>query len=332
LPGFKLFTNQEEGPDLTEPISSSTRILLFLQHRKDDASSWEPTDYGNCFFWVQESGKVFQLRSMAQGAVALRRHWEDAVRTPDPRKRVEALWPYLHLRDYGVSFLDHTKAELRKIGPIAGDYFAEQFDAMAPDDRSLLYYEAGSLGSERLHQSMIRHLKNEQEAYEGFLAARGLDGKAVLENWNSVPQDIQQVHGDISSLLYGLRSFSDRGDLPLFREAAIWALNSGVEEACVTVLGAFREMPDKDNLSVIGVIWKDFEHRPTQNREIVFHDVVGALCTHRFPETVPLLAPFVTHPYARPEVEEALSQIVGKDLGRTPRPWLDWYETHTPPK
>ncbi len=332
LPGFKLSTTQEYGPDLIEPISSSTRILLFLQHKKDDPNSWEPTDYKSCFFWVQKPDRVFQLRNMAQEAVALLRRWEQATSISDPQKRVEALWPYIHIREYGLSFLEHTKAELRKTGPVAGDYFAEKFDAMSPDDRSPLYYEAGSYGSERLHQTLISEVKKDRQLYEQLLASHGLDGRAVLENWNSVPQDVRNAYGEVPSLLYGLRSIKDRADLPLFRETAIWAVKFGSEQSCEMALGTFREMPDEDNLPTIAAIWAESENRSTDYRESIFHDVVGALCAHRFPEAVPLLAPFVTHPYAGPEVEDALSRIVGKDLGRTPKAWLDWYETYKTPK
>jgi hypothetical protein len=328
LPGFQLATRQSIGPDKLERISNATRILLFLQHKKNDPNAWEPTDYGYCFFWVQEPDRVFELRNIARSAVALRHRWEDAARLTDLQERVEALWPYIYLRDYGVSFLEHTKVELRKAGVIAGDYFAGQFDNMSPDERSPLYYEAGSYGSEKLHQTMIRHLEIEQLTIESFEVAHSFDAKALRENWNSMPKDVRSLYGDIPGLLYGLRSIGDRADLPLFRGAAAHALKFGPEQALIQALGAFREMPDKENLATIAVIWKSSESGGSEDREMVQHDVIGALCTHNYPETVPLLAPFITHPYAAPEVEDALSRIVGTDLGRTLQPWLEWYQAY----
>src|SRR5690348_10354693 len=38
LPGFRLFTPQREGPDIVEPITANTRILLFLRHKKDGSA------------------------------------------------------------------------------------------------------------------------------------------------------------------------------------------------------------------------------------------------------------------------------------------------------
>lgn len=46
LPGFRLFTYQRYGPDLVEPITPDTRILLFLRHKKEMPAAWEPTDFG----------------------------------------------------------------------------------------------------------------------------------------------------------------------------------------------------------------------------------------------------------------------------------------------
>lgn len=332
LPDLRLFTPQQYGPDLIDPLSSSTRILLFLQRKEGYPNSWEPTDSGYCFFWVQDPGKVYELRNTAQNAVSLRKQWEDAASISNPAKRVERLWPFLRLREYGSSFLEHTKREMRKVGPLAGDYFADHFDSISRMERSALYYDFASFGSEKLHQTMIRHLRNQQQLYEGFLAAHGIEGKEALENWDTVPQEVQDAYGEVTSLLYGLRGFGDRADLPLFRDGALWALRYGVEQAGEMALGALREMPDKDNLPTIAAIWKAAEGRPSENKEIIRHGVVGALCTHVFPETVPLLAAFVVHPYAGPEVHAALVRIVGRDLGAHPKAWLEWSQRNDAPE
>jgi hypothetical protein len=42
LPGFRLFTEQQYGPDIVEPITSDTRILLFLRHKKDTPGPGSP--------------------------------------------------------------------------------------------------------------------------------------------------------------------------------------------------------------------------------------------------------------------------------------------------
>ena len=44
---------QREGPNIVEPITANTRILLFLQHKKDRSAEWEPTYFSDSFFWVQ---------------------------------------------------------------------------------------------------------------------------------------------------------------------------------------------------------------------------------------------------------------------------------------
>src|SRR5207245_652 len=53
LGDFELSIVQESGPPVVEPITDETRILLFLQPKKDCPGQWEPTDFKESFFWVQ---------------------------------------------------------------------------------------------------------------------------------------------------------------------------------------------------------------------------------------------------------------------------------------
>ena len=86
-------------------------------------------------------------------------------------------------------------------------------------------------------------------------------------------------------------------------------------------------MPDGDNLPVILLIWKEFPLGSGKGEEILHIDVIRTLCAHKYAETVPLLAAFVTDGFAGAEAQAALSDIVGRDLGRRQQPWLDWYKT-----
>jgi len=153
LPEFRLWTCQWLGPDRVEPITPDTRILLFLT-RKGDA--WNA---GYDFFWVQSQGKVDELREKAGHALALRKSWKEAYEIADPQERVKALWPYLWSED--ISCFDRTKQELEKLGPIFGDFVATQFASLTQVQRELLLREAGLLGSERLHQVIIKHLTDQ---------------------------------------------------------------------------------------------------------------------------------------------------------------------------
>jgi hypothetical protein len=151
LPGFRLFTEQQYGPDIVEPITPDTRILLFLHHKKDTPTAWEPTYFGYSFFWVQNPQQMTQLSKTADQAVALRRQWEEAANISDPMRRAEALWPFLSMKDYGPDFLEHTKSALRNISPVSGDYFAEQFADMPSWNRADLFQDAGAYGGDKLH-------------------------------------------------------------------------------------------------------------------------------------------------------------------------------------
>ncbi|SRR6266446_3229785 len=318
VPGFRLFTEQHYGPDIIEPIRPNTRILLFLHHKKDTLGGWEPTYFGNCFFWVQDPQQITQLRSSAEQAVALRRHWEEAANTSDPRRRAEALWPFLSIKDYGPSFLAHTKLALQNIAPVSGDYFAEQFANMARSDRADLFKDAGVYGGEKLHGTLTNYIRMQQQLYETFASNSGLDGQDVLTRWNTLPEYVKDIYGDIYYGLAGLASFQRRDDLPLIRDIARWAIKFHLEQTCEAALDAFRTMPDEVNLPVISLIWKKFPLGSGNGDEILHIDVIRTLCAHKYAGTVPLLAPFVTDGFAGAEVQAALSEIVGRDLGSKP--------------
>jgi len=329
LPGFRLFTAQQYGPDIVEPITPDTRVLLLLRHKKDTPAAW---DSGYSFFWVQNPERVPQLRKTAEQAVALRWHWEEAANTPDPRHRAEALWPFLSMTDYGPSFLEHTKTALQKIAPVSGDYFADHFDDMPRENRADLFRNAGTYGGDRLHQKLAEHVRAQQELYERAASTYKLDEDNALASWNVMPESVKDTYGDIYYGLAGLASFQRRDDLPQIREIARWAVKYGFEQTCEAALDAFRTMPDKDNLPVISLIWKKFPLGRGKGDETFHIDIIRTLCSHKYAQTVPLLAPFVTDPFAGAEAQTALTAIVGRDLGERPEPWLAWYETVNNPR
>lgn len=325
LPDFRLFTEQRDGPDTVEPITSGTRILLFLHHKKDAPAAWEPTYFGNCFFWVQDPQQVSQLRNMAEQAVALRRRWEEAAATPDSRRRAEALWPFLSMKEYGDDIRKHTESALQKIAPVSGDFFAGQFASMSRWDRADLFRNAGAYGGDKLHETLANHIEIQQQVYEKFESTLVSNGQDELARWNTLPEHVKDTIGDIYYGLAGLASFQRRDDLPLIREIARWAVKYRLEQTSEAALDAFRTMPDEENLPVIALIWKTFPLGSGEGDEIFHVDVIEALCAHKYPQTVPLLAPFVTDDFAGAEAEAALSEIVGRDLGKQPQRWLDWY-------
>jgi hypothetical protein len=329
LPGFRLFTEQRYGPDIAEPITADTRVLLFLHHKKDAPAVWEPTYFGYSFFWVQDPTQLIQLERTAEQAVALRRRWEEAANISDLRRRAEALWPFLSMKDYGPDFLEHTKSALRNISPVSGDYFAEQFDNMPRWNRADLFKEAGAYGGDKLHRTLTNYIAAQQQLYESSAWTYKLDHNDALTSWNTMPENVKDITGDIYYGLAGLASFQRRDDLPMIQEIARWAIKYGLEQTCEAALEAFRIMPDRDNLPVISLIWRKFPLGSGNGDEVFHVDFIHTLCAHKFAQTVPLLAPFVTDRFAGADAQVALSEIVGRDLGETPQRWLDWYKRLT---
>jgi hypothetical protein len=331
LGDFKLSITQESGPPILEVISPTTRVLLFLQRVTDSRSLWEPTYFGESYFWVQRPEDVALLRRAAERAVDLRTQWENATHIPDQKQRVAALWPFLSLRSYGVSFLKHTHAELQKTAPTAGEYFADHFDEMSHDERMLLLPEAGAYGSKKLHDRLIRDLAEQQHHYETYVASLGTVPRAV--DWNTMPKDVQDASGEIYYGLAGLVEFHDRNDLPLIRATALWSAKYHQEQTAEAALQGFRRIPDPANLAAIESILKEFLPGRKPGMWSVDWEAERALCQHRYPETVLLLAPFVAESdnNLATESESCLADIVGLDLGRNPKSWIDWYgATHKP--
>ena len=323
VPGFKLFAVQRYGPDITEPISQQTRILLFLQRKKGDFESWEPADRGYCFFWVQDPGGVFQLRSIAQRAVDLRRQFEQAVRIPDPQQRVEALYPFLW--DYGASFFQHTREELLEAGPVAGDYIADRLESMTFDQRATLIRLGCTYGSDELHSALLRHIQIEQDLWDGYVNGHAEDPRTSDALWYGSPEAIRYADSEIAYTLAGLMSFRDRGDLPAIRAVALWASERGLGGISSYALAAFRDMPDSANLPVIDALWKESQVHPEYFGDSFRLDVGGALIAHRFREAIPQLVQFLGDFLWANRVNESLTSIVGCNLGQDRKAWLEWY-------
>ncbi len=323
LGDFKLLIVQESGPPVVDPIYSETAILLFLQKDKDSGTRWEPTYFKESFFWVQRPQEVALLTRAAERAVDLRRQWEKATIISNPKQRVAALWPFLSMPTYGVSFFKHTESELQKASPASGEYFAEHFDEMSSNERMSLLAGAGAYGSEKLHETLRNYLNQQQRLYEGFVASLVRLPKDV--DWNTMPGNIRDAIGEIYYGLAGLARFRDRGDLAFIRATALWSAKYHLEQTADAALDAFRDMPDQANLAAIRSILREFLPGRKPGMWSIDSDAERALCEHKYPETVPLLAPFVAESAMMSEAESCLTQIVGRDLGRSPNAWIDWY-------
>ena len=326
LPGFRLYTIQMYGPEKVELITERTRILLFLKPKEKNPDAFEVTSHGYCFFWVHEPEKITDLRRVGNKALELRNSWEKARDIQDERKRVEALWAYLW--NHGVSFFRHTQRELQETGTAAGDYIAERLPDMSHGHRMSLLPELGAYGSKQLHTFLIGHLKQQRQIYETFLRKHGFDSKGLIEDWNKVPSEIKNVYGELYYGLAGLASFRDRKDLEFIRELALWAADHRFKQTCDAALGAFRNMPDKANLPVIDSIWKEFSTKPYKGNALSPFDVTRALRSHKFPDTVPVLAQLLGNDKAGNEARAFLTEIVGEDFGSDMNAWMKWYEAN----
>lgn len=136
---------------------------------------------------------------------------------------------------------------------------------------------------------------------------------------------------DIDGVLYqgfkGLAGFRDRSDMPFIREAALWGLKYRFKQLDDAAIEAFAEMPDKENLGIIAAIWHGYSSKPFVGNELHHSDIIRTLSTHRFPETIPLMARFVNSGFMQEAARQFLVEMTGIDFGGDERRWLDWYES-----
>ena len=282
LPGFKLAIDDTStfvaGVERIEPIYPNTRILVFLKPALASVTvgkqlgEWAIAGFGNCYFWSHDPSQISSLRSTAIEALSLRQSWEAARDLPDERERVEALWPYLW-NDNGRCY-KQTEAALQKIGPVAGDYIAEQLDGMTYRQKDAFLNHFAIYRSPRLHAALIGELKKQEMAWEQLLLRHGR-----FETYDEIsppgrmrynprrPQDAEaNTADDIYGVLYqgfvGLGSFNDRNDLTFTRESALWAVKNRFKQLDDAALDALAKLPDKENLPVIHAIWDEFSKNP----------------------------------------------------------------------
>ena len=261
----------------------------------------------------------------------VRRQWEAAENISDPKQRVAALWPYLSLFAYGVSFFKHTVSELQKNRPASGEYFAKHFDGMSHGERMLLLPEAGNFGSDQLHAKLKQDLELQEHGYEEFISSSSK--RPVDIEWNTMPSTAKDEAGEIYYGLAGLVRFEDRADLPFIRTTALWCAKYHLEQAASAAVNAFRDMPDQANLPIIDTLLREFLPGRKLGMWSIDWDAERALCRHKYPETVPVLAPFVADSINQlaGEAEFCLKEIVGHDFGRDPKAWLKWYQEDRTP-
>ena len=345
LPGFALVVEDRTSPvagvERTEPMDANTRVLVFLKPAKDVPKQyarygdWAVAGYGNCYFYTHNPHDLTELRSLASSALTLRYSWEAARDIPDERRRVEALWPFLW--DHNSSCFDATKAELVRIGPIAGDYIAEQFDSMTYVQRGRLLWEIANYRSSRLHKAVAEDLVKQEQLWAELLSRHGkfatYEEVSRPERMRYYPRRVEDseanladdIHGEMYYGLTGLGKFEDRADLPLVQETARWALKYRFKQVDDAALDTFRRMPARENVAIIQAIWDEYSKRPFRGNELQSYDVMRALETHLYPEAIPVMAQFVNVSFANQIARGFLVKMTGVNLGGDREAWLRWW-------
>ncbi|MBN1919480.1 MAG: hypothetical protein JW889_16405 [Verrucomicrobia bacterium] len=329
LPGFELYSYDAWGfghDRVEHPITSDTRILLFLKRKEGDARTWEVAGYGYCFFWVDDPSNLDQLRREATTAVTLRTDWEEAAAIDDPRARVAALWPFLW--NTGSTCFRVTLDEFAKAGEVAGDFVAERFPYFSSSERMSLMTSFGRFGGDKLHDVLVSHLESLRNLYPSYLPGAEADVALSKDELRAKTTVRREMSGELYYGAAGLAHFKRTSDLPFIRDLGVWAAKYGLGQTCEAVLSALQHMPNEQNVPLIEAIWREFNARAYEYNNLFPHAVTNALIAHRSRESIAVLTRLLDDPNAGENAHSSLIQIVGEDLGRNPQPWLDWAAQH----
>jgi len=316
LGDFKLRIPQREGDDIVEPITAETSILLYLQRSKKSPNQWEPTYYRESYFWVQRLEDYKLLKLTAQRAVTLRREWEYAAATPDPRQRLAALWPFLSF-EYGVEFFVRTEEQLKKIAS------PEFFDRPFSEDSN--YPRARDYLTEQWHKKLRVRLQGLERTYREQVSASDRSPNEVDGQKRETEEELAR---EIASGIYEISAAQDYQDLPLIREMAFLSAKYHQERIAYATLNAFWSIRDKPDLPAIEATLNAFrpDYKPGTWKSVVW-SAEKLVCDYHYAGAVPLLAPFVADEYTGKGAQFCLREIAGFDLGANPKAWIDWYQS-----
>jgi hypothetical protein len=99
-----------------------------------------------------------------------------------------------------------------------------------------------------------------------------------------------QADKNIAEAIEGLSSFKDPKDLSYIRGLAVSGAHRGYSQICYSALAAFRQAPDRSNLSIFEEIQRTTIDQTQLIAPLV---IVRTWSTHKYRETVPLLVRFL---------------------------------------
>lgn len=321
LPPFELGRLRLFRPDSIKPFTPDTRILLYLR-RDAKTNRLSIAQAGRAFFWVEKSEQIGRLIRQAQRLVAAQREWKSALAAPRGVRRVAAIYPFL--AKYEWRFNLRARRELTKMGALSGDYLAPRLATLHSTTRRTILDDISGIRSPKLHRALLLHLAQQQKRYENHLAASGPNEKKRIDAWNNLPPVTRSVRAELWSGLRALTAFKARRDLPFIRHVARWSVKYRFRDNADVALDAFYLMPDRANVAVVGALWKEFSTHKFPAYALSPFKVKHTLASHRFPETVTVLAPFLHHKN-RDLVQQTralLVRLVGRDVGSEPRAWI----------
>ena len=317
--------------------------FVFLQKT---AGKWQPTGWGSGVKWLvdgkvlgysqfsvpgpyvladdYEARTVEDLYQRIESALQKRGRYEAALAEKQSARRISGLTPFVQATKKDFYWRDAVHS-LAATGPASGKALRGLAEKLKGDRARVEVLKAvGEAGD-----------KNSTPYLLTIVAA----AKPLIENgafhWLSASMQQRQTVEEWQVALCAIAQLSDPRALPVLRLSLFDALQ--LEEfygsqALVCVERGLENNATPENLVAFGKVynlyprWYKWETRT----KWASWEALNFLTEHKFREAIPLLAEQLDHPDpgSRSHVRSLLTDIVGRDLGESKGPWLEWFKEH----
>lgn len=319
------------------------KALLFLIRSKD-GRNWRLFDNvfalrwivgGQVYLWqpiVMTPGPYAFLRDRAvrdvdelyqaiEKGLEKRARFQATLQHEDAKQKTKGLLEFIDPKEHDA-YVGEAVRQLAPLGPAVADTLREQLTL--PDQirsrRRRILFAMGRLKDKGSVPCLLEIAAKSKRLLE--------KGEAPFDKRKAPPEE-QEAYLDWTAAIDALERIGHARALPPFREALLWAVKRRDRHMVFIASHALGSCRARENLATFK---KALELCPRRDPEGFGYDaanhMIRFLARHEFPETVPILAAQLDHPWGENQklAHKGLTRIVGKDLGPQKAPWLEWYD------
>lgn len=261
---------------------------------------------------------VITLRKLIASLLPRRRAFDLAINEPDPSARLDRLAPFLQPE-------------------VLWSYFrrsAELLSAMGPAGIAILQREAERPEQQKRQCELIQIMGRSKDASAvPYLIGIAHDARLQLAavagafDRERVSMAALEAMNRWSSAIYALAESGDERALAEFRETAIWGAHHRVQELVEYSVRGLGRRPRAENIPCFTAVFAALPRETDGFGRFPAYYALLALIEHRYSDALPIFCTQLDHPdeYNRRQAHRGLVELIGRDLGTSPEPWLALY-------